>query len=117
MRKTNRTPLFILVATLIAVVLAVVFLRHSPTPRTETIDELYSDARAGKVISATLVDKSNVVQVVEKSDLGAKITVHYPELASPNVMAELIKDDVKVDAKTHRDSFVLSTLLVTPGSP
>jgi len=109
-RKTNRTPLLVLVALLVIVVFAVLFVRHSPSPRTETIDELYSDARAGKVVSATLVDKSNVAQVVEKGDL--KLTVHYPELASPNVMAELIKDGVKVDAKTHKDS-LLSTLLVS----
>jgi cell division protease FtsH len=109
-RKTNRTPVLFLVALLVIVVFAVLFVRHSPSPRTETIDELYSDARAGKVVSATLVDKSNVAQVVEKGDL--KLTVHYPELASPNVMAELIKDGVKVDAKTHKDS-LLSTLLVS----
>jgi len=109
-RKSSRGPLYALVATLVLVVFAVLFLRHSPSPRTETIDELYSDARAGKVISATLVDKSNVAQVVDKD--GSKVTVHYPELASPNVMAELIKDGVKVDSKTHRDS-LLSTLLVS----
>ncbi|HEY2429285.1 MAG TPA: ATP-dependent zinc metalloprotease FtsH [Acidimicrobiales bacterium] len=109
MRKPSRNPVLVFAAALVLIFFALLLFRASAPPKTETIDQLYSDAKAGKVQSATLVDKSNLATVVYKD--GSKLTVHYPELASPNVMGALIGDGVKVDAKTHHDS-LLSTLIV-----
>ena len=100
-----------MVAALLLVFFALLVFHGSQTPRTESLDQLYKDAQAGKVASATLVDKSFVAQVVYK-DQSAKVTVHYPERSTPDVANELIKDNVKVDAKVHHDS-LLSTLLVS----
>jgi cell division protease FtsH len=110
MRKPSRNPVVVFLGVLVVLFFALLLFHGSPAAKTESVDQLYADARAGKVASATLVDKSNVANAIYKD--GSKVTVHYPALASPNVMGELIGAGVKVDAKTHRDS-LLSTLLVT----
>ena len=102
MRKPARSQAIFLLAALFLLLFALVLFHSSPPPKTESIDQLYKDATAGKVATATLVDKSNVAQVVYTN--GTKITVHYPELASPNVLNELVGDGVKVLAKTHHES-------------
>jgi len=99
-----------MLAVLFVVFFAVLLFRGAQGPKTASLDQLYKDAQAGKVASATLVDKSNVAQVVYRDD--TKVTVHYPELASRDVAAELIKDGVRVEAKTHHDSLI-TTLLIS----
>src|SRR5579863_4480385 len=108
MRKPLRSPVVLAVAGLV-VLLVLVLLLHSGQPaHTATIDQLYADAAAGKVQSATLVDKSNVATVTLRD--GSHYTVHYPQLASPNVMSQLLEDGVRVDAKTHHDSFLTTVV-------
>jgi len=102
-RKPARSPAFLIVAGLLLLFLALVLFHGSPAPKTETINQLYADVASGKVAAATLVDKSNVVDVVDTD--GTKLIVHYPGLAAPVVMQDLLKDPaIKVDAKTHKDS-------------
>jgi cell division protease FtsH len=102
-RKPARSPAFLIVAGLLLLFLALVLFHGSPAPKTETINQLYADVASGKVAAATLVDKSNVVDVVDTD--GTKLIVHYPGLAAPDVMQDLLKDPaIKVDAKTHKDS-------------
>jgi len=108
MRKPLRNPAFVAVVVLLGLFLFLLVLRGSQAPHTESIDQLYSDAGAGKVLAVTLVDKSNVANVTMRD--GTKFTVHYPQLAAPNVMTQLLQDGVHVDSKTHHDSF-LSTLV------
>ena len=100
-----------MVAALLLVFFALLVFHSGQAPRTESLDQLYKDAQAGKVASATLVDKSFVAQVVYK-DQSTKLSVHYPERSTSDVANELIKDNVKVDAKVHHDS-LLATLLVS----
>jgi cell division protease FtsH len=109
-RKSGRNPVYVIIGVLLAIVLGLLLFHTSPPPKTETINQLYADAKAGKVAAATLVDKSNVADVVYKD--GTKLEVHYPELASPNVMTTLVGDGLSVQAKTHKDS-VLDTLLTS----
>src|SRR6516164_5292310 len=104
MRKSLRNPLVVALGAIAALLLLLVVLHGNQKPRTETIDQLYTDAAAGRVSSATLVDKSNVAEVTLKD--GSKVTVHYPQLAASDVMTTLLNDGVRVDAKTHHDSFL-----------
>src|SRR6516165_8986865 len=104
MRKSLRNPLVVALGAVAALLLLLVGLHGNQKPRTETIDQLYTDAAAGRVSSATLVDKSNVAEVTMKD--GSKVTVHYPQLAASDVMTTLLNDGVRVDAKTHHDSFL-----------
>jgi len=108
MRKPLRSPVVLAVAGLVALLVLVLLLHGSQPAHSASIDQMYSDAAAGKIQSATLVDKSNVANVTLRD--GSRYTVHYPQLASPNVMSQLLQDGVKVDAKTHHDSF-LTTLV------
>ena len=110
MRKPLRSPATIVLAALVLLFIALLLFHGSQPPRTESLDQLYKDAQAGKVASATLVDKSFVAQVVYKDQ--SKVTVHYPERSTPDVANELIKDNLKVESKVHHDS-LLSTLLVS----
>ncbi len=96
------------VAGLVALLVLVLLLHSGQPAHTATIDQLYADAAAGKVQSATLVDKSNVATVTLRD--GSHYTVHYPQLASPNVMSQLLEDGVRVDAKTHHDSFLTTVI-------
>src|SRR5579871_5892852 len=108
MRKPLRSPVVLAVAGLVALLVLVLLLRGNQPNHTASIDQLYADAAAGKVASATLVDKSNVATVTLRD--GSHYTVHYPQLASPNVMSQLLQDGVRVDSKTHHDSFVTTAL-------
>jgi cell division protease FtsH len=108
MRKPLRSPVVLAVAGLVALLVLVLLLHGNQPAHTASIDQLYADAAAGKIQSATMVDKSNVANVTLRD--GSRYTVHYPQLASPNVMSQLLQDGVKVDAKTHHDSF-LTTLV------
>src|SRR5579862_334638 len=108
MRKPLRSPMVMAVAGLVALLVLVLLLHSGQPAHTATIDQLYNDAAAGKVQSATLVDKSNVATVTLRD--GSHYTVHYPQLASPNVMSQLLEDGVRVDAKTHHDSFLTTVI-------
>ncbi|HZQ57821.1 MAG TPA: ATP-dependent zinc metalloprotease FtsH [Acidimicrobiales bacterium] len=108
MRKPLRSPVVLAVAGLIALLVLVVLLRSNQPSHTASIDQLYADAAAGKVASATLIDKSNVANIALRD--GSHYTVHYPQLASPNVMSQLLQDGVRVDSKTHHDSFLTTAL-------
>lgn len=110
MRKSLRSPAVLIAAAAVFVLIAVLVFRSGPTPRTASLDQLYRDAQAGRIESATLVDKSNIAQVTYKGQ-SAKTTVHYPERASADVATELIKDNVKVQAKTHHDSLIATLVL------
>jgi cell division protease FtsH len=103
-RKPLRSPAVLAVAVLAVLFMLLLVLRGNQSPHSETIDQLYADAAAGKVSSVTLVDKSNVANVTMRD--GSKLTVHYPQLASPNLMNQLLQDGVRVDSKTHHDSFL-----------
>ena len=100
-----------MLAALFLLFFAVTIFHGGQAPRTMSLDQLYKDAQAGKVASATLVDKSNIAQVVYK-DQATKVTVHYPERASADVANELIKDNVKVESKVHHESLI-ATLLIS----
>jgi cell division protease FtsH len=108
MRKPLRSPAVLAVAGLVALLVLVLLMHGNQAAHTASIDQLYADAAAGKVQSATLVDKSNVANVTLRD--GSHYAVHYPQLASPNVMTQLLQDGVRVDAKTHHDSFLTTVV-------
>ena len=97
------------VAVLMVLFLGVLLLHAGPKPKTESLDQLYKDAKAGKVASATLVDKTFVANVVYKD--GTKYVVHYPERATPDVTNAMVSADVTTTSKVHHDSLI-ATLLV-----
>ncbi|MHB8466422.1 MAG: ATP-dependent zinc metalloprotease FtsH, partial [Acidimicrobiales bacterium] len=63
----------------------------------------------GRVAKATLIDNSNLANVVYKN--GDKFTVHYPARSAGSLTDTLIKGGVTTDAKTHHANAFLSFLV------
>ncbi len=81
MRKSSRNPALFVVAGLLLLVFAVLVFHSSPAAKTETLDVLVKDAKAGKVQAVTLIDNSNVADVTYST--GTKLQVHYPARRRP----------------------------------
>jgi cell division protease FtsH len=107
-RKSSRSPAVIVIAGLLLLVFAVLLFHSGPAAKTETLDQLVKDAKAGKVTAVTLVDNTNVADVTNVG--GSKVQVHYPARDAGDLTNELIADGVKTDSKTHHTNAILSFL-------
>jgi cell division protease FtsH len=108
-RRLLRSPAVYVVLVLLVLAIALGLQHSSTPPRAATFDQIYNDAKAGKIASVTLTDGPNDLAAVYKD--GTKAKAHYPDQAAKDLVVTFTNEGIKVESKPHHTNVLVSLLV------